>query len=144
MEGVWKVSFAARRSASKLVPRHLRFRSLDSTRLGLVEVPHVTGHGGRWALTAGPADAAGAQSARFIVECDGAALLFDGLFDGERVAGSVWQRHLADVAAESEPLPEPWLLTGDMKGAEPEDKIGEFLCTRLFTFWGPPSPSAAT
>ena len=45
-----------------------------------------------------------------------------GLFDGERIAGSV----MASDAAN-----------------EPGEEVGEFLCTRLFSFWGTPQPKAA-
>ena len=45
-----------------------------------------------------------------------------GLFDGERIAGSI----MASDAAN-----------------EPGEEVGEFLCTRLFSFWGTPQPKAA-
>ena len=41
---------------------------------------------------------------------------FDGLFDGERIAGTI----------------------SDADGAA----VGDFLCTRLFSFWGTPKPKA--
>lgn len=50
-------------------------------------------------------------------------LRFEGLYDGERIAGTVLQLH-----------PDPF-------GARVE--VADFLCTRLFTFWGTPKVAAA-
>ena len=94
---------------------------------------------GSWRLTEGPPDASGAQSARFILEDTRAVLLFDGLYDGERIAGTV---HELQGAALGGGLPtHAVLLEGEPDGAGRE-KLGEFLCTRLFSFWGPPKPKA--
>ena len=60
--------------------------------------------------------------AAFDVSCDcvddtpSSRWTFDGLFDGERIAGTVH--------------------------GDDGDPVGDFLCTRLFTFWGTPKPRA--
>ena len=65
----------------------------------------------------------GVLRAGFIVECtakDGtepSRYTFDGLYDGERIAGTV-----SDSAA--------------------DEVVADFLCTRLFTFWGTPKVKA--
>ena len=149
MQGVWKLSFAARRggsaAAQQLVPKRIRFGALaaDSS-VGLIEVPYQQRLSGRWQLIAGPPEASGAQSARFVLTSDDVLLLFDGLYDGERVAGTVYDgRSGAGEVFTTDPLfhPEaPWRSAADAA----EHELGEFLCTRLFTFWGPPSPAASS
>ena len=60
-------------------------------------------------------------------------LRFEGLYDGERIAGTVLQLH-----------PDPLVVGGDgpaSSGARVE--VADFLCTRLFTFWGTPKVAAA-
>ena len=73
-------------------------------------------------LAAASEDSDGAHRVAFIVKCAAQAdrqpseISFQGLFDGERIAGSVTA---ADCVQ------------------------GDFLCTRLFTFWGAPKVKAA-
>eukprot|EP00966_Prymnesium_polylepis_P133433 3084239-Prymnesium_polylepis.1 len=150
MEGIWKVSVSARLVAArvdarsalpvamKAVPKRLRFIDPPAQGLGRIEVPMDAGASGSWCVTPGPPDASGAQIARFVVEGAGASLhgahvslLFDGLYDGERIAGTVVE------------MPGPVDLT-ELSGPPfpGGSEIGDFLCTRLFTFWGPPKPKA--
>ena len=124
LRGVWKLNTSGipvSRLRSQL-PRRLRF--LEGERL---EVPYAATHAGTWSL--GEADSSGAQQTSFEVEYDAGGgvgeltrtrLLFDGLYDGERIAGSVSS------------APE----------AGKRELLGQFLCTRLFSFWGEPKPAA--
>ena len=119
LTGVWKLSVALRAtspSAPKLLPRRLRLLQ-DA----MVEVPYEEGSTGRWELQSGPADTM-CQTVRLSVKrTDASELRLNGLYDGERIAGTISSRHPpADEAA-----------------------IGEFLCTRLYSFWGTPRPEAA-
>ena len=119
LTGVWKLSVALRAtspSAAKLLPRRLRLLQ-DA----MVEVPYEEGSTGRWELQSGPADTM-CQTVRLSVKrTDASELRLNGLYDGERIAGTISSRHPpADEAA-----------------------IGEFLCTRLYSFWGTPRPEAA-
>ena len=119
LTGVWKLSVALRAtspSAPKLLPRRLRLLQ-DA----MVEVPYEEGSTGRWELQSGPADTM-CQTVRLSVKrTDASELRLHGLYDGERIAGTISSRHPpADEAA-----------------------IGEFLCTRLYSFWGTPRPEAA-
>jgi hypothetical protein len=119
LTGVWKLSVALRAtspSAAKLLPRRLRLLQ-DA----MVEVPYEEGSTGRWELQSGPADTM-CQTVRLSVKrTDASELRLNGLYDGERIAGTITSRHPpADEAA-----------------------IGEFLCTRLYSFWGTPRPEAA-
>lgn len=105
-------------------------RSEEILESGSVQVPYSDHCGGAWEVRpdqTGPDQTASDQTASitqamraaFSVECaargDGepSCLRFNGLYDGERIAGTV-----CDGAADRE--------------------VGEFLCTRLYTFWGPP------
>ncbi len=133
LAGVWKLSTTARG-----VPRRVRF--LDDAS---VAVPYSASSSGAWRVSDAGAgtDGAGAGGARevdFSIEWDeGAAgaetsararLSFSGLFDGERIAGSVHRVGLPE---------------GGSGGAAPASaKLGEFLATRLFSFWGTPEPRA--
>lgn len=119
LTGVWKLSVALRAtssSAAKLLP--LRLRLLQDA---MVEVPYEAGSKGRWELQSGPPDTM-CQTVRLSVErIDAPELHLNGLYDGERIAGTITSRHPpAD-----------------------EQVVGEFLCTRLFSFWGTPRPEAA-
>ena len=119
LTGVWKLSVALRAtspSAAKLLPRRLRLLQ-DA----MVEVPYEEGSTGRWELQSGPSDTM-CQTVRLSVKrTDASELRLNGLYDGERIAGTISSRHPpADEAA-----------------------IGEFLCTRLYSFWGTPRPEAA-
>ena len=132
LKGIWKVSSSLRRGVTASVPRRLKFEVQDavgsSVEAGVVQVPFAEHCGGRWEVReASPGsdadDTSGAMHAQFVVECaahsDVAAstLRFDGLYDGERIAGTVV----------------------DSGGAE----VADFLCTRLYTFWGAPKVKAA-
>ena len=105
---------------------------------GTVGIPYREQCSGRWRLWPDPvADAEGARRATFCVDCGEAdGLLFDGLYDGERIAGSVHQVPANVVAAAA---------TGDqvLDGNMQQQHLGEFICTRLFTFWGEPKVAAA-
>lgn len=124
LRGIWKlsVSVTSRQgaAAAKLLPRRLRL--LEDAG---VEVPYDDGASGSWRLQDGPSDAMGAQAALLRIEgARGAppALHLHGLFDGERIAGSITASDTANG---------------------PGEEVGEFLCTRLFSFWGTPQPKAA-
>ena len=115
MQGIWKLSVSLRAGAnSKLLPpRRLRFLAPAQ-----VEVPYSPDFHGDWKLR-GPDPGSLAQRASFKLYSTGTPgvqLSFDGLFDGERIAGSF--RHGCG------------------------EDLGDFLCTRLFTFWGEPSLAA--
>ena len=130
LQGIWKISATLRSGVTTALPRRIRFTEGSSSpaaalQSGTVQVPYADHCSGHWeVLVADDADAAGsgAMQASFSVRCaagSGAAeaehLNFMGLFDGERIAGKVH--------------------TGN-------HEIGDFLCTRLFTFWGSPNPKA--
>ena len=133
LSGVWKVSVAVTRGAdvSTLhLPRRIRFVE------DRVEVPYQPCCHGAWDLAPGDETTSGAERASLSLKCAGrelergrwmapSTLLFEGLYDGERIAGTITA------------------ITIDSDG-EPSEKreVGNFLCTRLFTFWGPPSPKA--
>ena len=144
MEGIWKVSFALRRlegrvelpTIAKIVPTRLRFSGPPGRGgPGLIKVPMLAGSTGSWQLAPGPADASGAQSARFVVECSGMLLLFDGLYDGERIAGTVHD--------ETEPLCAVSHASLLLREREPSSGVlGDFICIRLFSLWGTPKPKA--
>ena len=133
--GVWKLSFSAARHPAVAVPKRIRFdassRSAASTLLpdwgtavekGCLSIPFTEGCEGAWQVAAASEDSDGAHRVAFIVKCAAQAdrqpseISFQGLFDGERIAGSVTA---ADCVQ------------------------GDFLCTRLFTFWGAPKVKAA-
>ena len=137
LSGVWKVSVAPRLPphggapaiARHHVPKRLRFTAEEQG----IEVPYQPCCGGRWAVAEGDASTSGAERASLTITCRGSesdggdaqvprTLRFEGLFDGERIAGTV-----TDPDAEG--------------GASEPLELGSFLCTRLFTFWGPPSPN---
>ena len=113
------------------LPRHVRFVSpagagdAPPTRAGGdggVEIPYDDGAHGSWLLEdeAEP-DALGARTVTFDVARAGdPTLRFSGLYDGERIAG-------------------PLVLDA---GAGAGTVVGEFLCTRLFSFWGTPNVAA--
>ena len=133
LAGVWKISSTVARSA---LPRHVRFgeptRSAAAHGLllhrrtildaGTLSLPYGGSDcHGRWEVAEGDASDSGAMRASFVVEYSGhrddaacTSWRFDGLFDGERIAGTV-----KDAAAQ---------------------EVGDFLCTRLFSFWGTPQP----
>ena len=122
LRGVWKLSVTSRQgaAAARLLPRRLRL--LEDAG---VEVPYDDGATGSWQLHEGPSDAMGARAALLRIEGARGApstLHLHGLFDGERIAGSI----MASDAA-----------------SEPGEEVGQFLCTRLFSFWGTPQPKAA-
>ena len=152
MEGIWKVSFALSRAvrrvggsielpvAVKAVPKRLRFIDPEAAGvMGRLEVPMSEEAHGSWTLTEGPPDASGAQSARFVVEGTGAVLLFNGLYDGERIAGTV---HELPSPAEGGGLVTQAVLLEGVSDCADNEQLGEFLCTRLFSFWGTPKPKA--
>jgi hypothetical protein len=130
LKGVWKMSSSLRSGAVATLPRHIRFEPAtahnSALEAGTVAIPFADHCGGLWEVHAvdKPSEGAGASAlrAQFTVECasraeaSGSRLHFDGLYDGERIAGIV----SADKA-----------------------EVADFLCTRLYTFWGPPSPKAA-
>ena len=120
LTGVWKLSVALRAaspSAAKLLPRRLRLLQ-DA----MVEVPYEEGSKGRWELQSGPPDVPNTQTVRLTVErTDASELHLTGLYDGERIAGTITAR----------------------QPPADETVVGEFLCTRLFSFWGTPRPEAA-
>lgn len=122
LRGVWKLSVTSRQgaAAARLLPRRLRL--LEDAG---VEVPYDDGATGSWQLQEGPPDAMGARAALLRIEGARGApptLHLHGLYDGERIAGSIM---VSDAAN------------------EPGEEMGEFLCTRLFSFWGTPQPKAA-
>ena len=87
LTGVWKLSVALRAtspSAAKLLPRRLRLLQ-DA----MVEVPYEEGSKGRWELQSGPPDTM-CQTVRLSVErTDESELRLNGLYDGERIAGTI-------------------------------------------------------
>ena len=104
--GIWKLSVASRRgsaAAAKLLPRRLRLLE-DAA----VEVPFEDGSTGSWRLDDGQVDMR-------IERASAPSLRLQGLYDGERIAGSIT--------------------------AANDDELGDFLCTRLFSFWGTPQPT---
>ena len=134
MEGIWKVSSSLRIASAQIqVPRRLRFSSRTQGALRhRVEVPYRPECGGWWQLHTVPAETA--QAVRIALACsEEGSLLLDGLYDGERIAGTlhVWQHGVVQAGDV------PWA------DAVSEVPVGDFLGTRLFTFWGPPSPIAA-
>ena len=115
------------------VPRRLRFSRGALGDRHRVEVPFRPECSGWWQLQPIPAEAA--QTVRIALACrEDALLLFDGLYDGERVAGSlhIWHDRVATFNGDV-----PWADAVRGEG------VGDFLGTRLFSFWGPPSPTAA-
>lgn len=131
LKGVWKLSATLR--SRTVVPKHIRFeeaaasaappqpRLLEGMSLlegGSCSIPYSEHCGGQWEV--GTSD--DALRACFSVDCaakggvPASRLAFDGLFDGERIAGTV----------------------RDVQG----DVVADFLCTRLFTFWGTPKVKA--
>ena len=125
LTGVWKLSVAlSRRGAAGAAPRLPLPRRLRLLEDGPVEVPYEEGTTGRWTLREeAPPD--GARLVRVSIErAQAPSLHLLGLYDGERIAGSITASH-ADAAA------------ADESGHE---EVGEFLCTRLFSFWGTPKP----
>ena len=137
LQGIWKLSFAAARQPALILPKRIRFdtsgRSAaaassllppwDSVlEYGSLSIPFMEGSGGAWQVAAATEDNDGARRAAFVIQCSAQAgreaseFSLEGLFDGERIAGSV------KVAGHLE---------------------GDFLCTRLFTFWGAPKVRAA-
>ena len=146
LKGIWKISSSMRHGVRVTLPRHVKFESsgstgelrADATPAGALHIPYSDHCSGTWQVGkhAKPSascnsikddhghrdDHNGALHARFVVECavsgneDASRLEFLGLYDGERIAGVVTDGHGVEVA--------------------------DFLCTRLFTFWGPPSPRA--
>ena len=133
--GVWKLSFAAARHSALTVPKRIRFDtsspSAASSLLpawgsilerGSLSVPFMEGCSGAWQVAAATEHDDGAQRAAFIIrtfaqtDAEASELSFQGLFDGERIAGSVTVGNRVE---------------------------GDFLCTRLFTFWGAPKVRAA-
>ena len=137
LKGIWKISSSLRSGAVATLPRHIRFQPANvrfqpanahnsALEAGTVAIPFADHCGGLWEVhaVAKPSKGAGASAMRvhFTVEsasraeASGSRLHFDGLYDGERIAGIV----SADKA-----------------------EVADFLCTRLYTFWGPPSPKAA-
>ena len=129
LAGVWKLSTstslrsAARRAAADAsLPKRIRFvveTERANFEAGRCEVPFREQCGGRYEL-----HDEGDRRAAFSVACPPRAGVaagadewsFDGLFDGERIAGTI----------------------SDADGAA----VGDFLCTRLFSFWGTPKPKA--
>ena len=83
---------------------------------------------GGWAVTETEDPAAVDGNRRVVIDVTLAtpphSFRFDGLFDGERIAGSV--------------------SASEAQGGESGEAtvLGDFLCTRLFTFWGSPKPRA--
>ena len=139
LAGVWKVSASLRGRSAALLPKRIRFEeninsSNKPARLlaapttvdsGGCSIPYTEHCGGHWEVgDAESADESGALPAGFVVACaekEGAPasrLSFEGLYDGERIAGTV----------------------SDASG----DEVADFLCTRLFTFWGTPKVAAAS
>ena len=123
LTGIWKLSVTqalrhgAPSAAAKLVPRRVRLLQ-DAG----VEVPYEDGSTGRWELQDALPGEANQTASLSIERADASSLDLRGLYDGERIAGTIKVRH---------------------PPANAEELVGEFLCTRLFTFWGTPQPAAA-
>jgi hypothetical protein len=140
LSGVWKVNVTPRRSvdggppelSKYYVPKRLRFMDNEQR----IEVPYQPCCNGSWSVAAGDDSTSGAERVSLTISCSGLesdgggrtashTLLLDGLFDGERIAGTISAADGADAGA-----------------ASGTREVGKFLCTRLFTFWGPPAPKA--
>lgn len=135
LKGVWKLSATLRQGsaarAAAAIPKRIRFdeerplpqhAALLAPRVSVLDagscsIPFMEHCGGGWELAAATdeEDTSGALRACFVVDDSASRLTFEGLFDGERIAGTV--------------------LSAD-------EPIGDFLCTRLFTFWGAPKVRA--
>jgi hypothetical protein len=135
LAGVWKISSHVRGEASTVLPRRIRFDGADEQ--GCCSIPYADHCQGTWEVrtqsssaAAKEASEAGAHGnggvplfARWKLHCaahrgmDESCHVYEGLFDGERIAGTV-----SNAAGEP---------------------VADFLCTRLFTFWGTPSPRAS-
>lgn len=128
LHGLWKVSTTPPSTAAQALssvcplPRRLRFHEQEPGVHGLIEAPY-TECVGRWALRAGKT--AGAQEAAIDISCGEVEYWLRGLYDGERIAGSV------TVGASGE-------------GLEERQHMGDFLCTRLYSFWGEPKVAAGS
>ena len=138
LSGVWKISASLRGKQSTVLPKRIRFEDTSENpppprqlpamavlECGSCSVPYAEHCGGQYELwTPSNAEDPDELRAGFVIECaekDDAPpsrLSFDGLYDGERIAGTVHD---------------------DKAGGE---VIADFLCTRLFSFWGTPSPRA--
>ena len=131
--GIWKISAHLRRGTAATLPRHVKFEigsaiSAPAIESGTVEIPYAAHCGGHWEVHAGSEETddieASTSRASFVVECaarqdvGASGYRFDGLYDGERIAGTV----------------------SDRSG----DEVADFLCTRLYTFWGAPKVAADT
>ena len=138
LSGVWKISASLRGRHGALLPKRIRFAeepcALTANLLpraavvesGSCSIPYADHCSGQYEVgtledgTAGN----GELRADFKVECTanndqgGTRLTFEGLYDGERIAGTVTDEAAGEVVA-------------------------DFLCTRLFTFWGAPKVKAA-
>lgn len=150
MQGIWKLSFSASRGASlergaflsamarRAVPSRLRLLDPPASEpMGRLEVPMAT-LSGKWCVLDNQPGDCGAQTVRLAVEGGERLLLLSGLFDGERIAGTVFQ-----LGSEKHPMREvsyDTMIVQEVKGEHVV--LGEFLCTRLFTFWGAPKPRA--
>ena len=139
LSGVWKISASLRGRHGALLPKRVRFaeeeaNALPAERLhssallewGSCSIPYADHCGGRYEVGT-PDDGTaehGELHAGFMVECtakdnkEATRLTFEGLYDGERIAGTVTDEAVGEVVA-------------------------DFLCTRLFTFWGTPKVKAA-
>ena len=139
LSGVWKISATLRGRRSALLPKRIRFAEEETSpaplhrllppaavmEFGSLSIPYSEHCSGNYEVGTPEDDDAepGVLRAGFIVECtakDGtepSRYTFDGLYDGERIAGTV-----SDSAA--------------------DEVVADFLCTRLFTFWGTPKVKA--
>ena len=144
--GIWKLSATLRRGATVALPKRLRFDETSPTSTstqssvelllpadalllhqGKCSLPYMEHCHGFWQVASADDDAqtSGALRAGFVIQCaahgdvKASHLIFRGLFDGERIAGNVSSRD-----------------------ADGSGEIGDFLCTRLFTFWGTPKVQA--
>mmetsp|Transcript_32535 Transcript_32535/g.106449 ORF Transcript_32535/g.106449 Transcript_32535/m.106449 type:complete len:163 (+) Transcript_32535:3-491(+) len=129
LAGVWKVNLTPRvPGAREGMPKRLRLLEGDSDEAGGIEVPYMDCTAGGWAVTETDDPAAVDGNRRVVIDVTLAtpphSFRFDGLFDGERIAGSV--------------------SASEAQGGESGEAtvLGDFLCTRLFTFWGSPKPRA--
>lgn len=123
MKGLWKLRHTLRGGVKLQPPRRLRFIGDEMATSGRLELPFLEERcSGEWRIGEAGSAADGLQQVWFRIECRreagaaGSSLAYEGVSDGERVAGTV--------------------CCGE------DEVIGDFLCTRLFQGWGEPKPAA--